>query len=104
MWILAGHLRLLVLEVRILEAQHNESQLDNIPNIFSQRHDQIGVLNCLPMLHMGSTGQAVHCGSPVQRSSSILTRLPVNPKNSLGFTQPYCPGGSRYPDCYDGLV
>ena len=31
------------------------------PTIFSQRHDQTGVWTDLPMLHTGSTGQAVHC-------------------------------------------
>ena len=30
------------------------------PTFFSQRHDQTGVWTDLPMLHTGSTGQAVH--------------------------------------------
>ena len=57
-----------------LNTKSNHLVTDYKPNMFSQRHDQIGVLTGLPLLHTGSTGQAVHCEYTILSSLSIINQ------------------------------
>ena len=43
------------------KTKNNHLVTDYKPNNFSKRHDLIGVLTGLPMLHIGLTGQVVYC-------------------------------------------
>ena len=53
-----------------LKTKSNPLVTNYKPNIFCQRHDQIGVLTDLSMLHTGSTGQSVHCGQDSDHGSA----------------------------------
>ena len=57
-----------------LNTKSNHLVTDYKPNMFSQRHDQIGVLTGLPLLHTGSTGQAVHC-APKTLNQTLMVIL-----------------------------